>query len=896
MELLKSNLSFDESRAQRVVLVRGGLAGGQTAVHCELRRLAEDSGAVVLSTAAFRGDGPLTVLDRLLCGAARCPNAAAELAELLRVRKQRGFSGELSGDELTAFDRSVWELLVGLSGGRPIVLLIDDFQFVDAQTARVLAGMRRGMGAARFLLVATETDPVDPTRPRVSWELARYPHTAITLAPLSESDIAVELARSFDGEDALHHAPAIHELSGGNPMLVSALVEDNRTTGDAVTAAGGAYGQAMLAILDGADPTIASVARAVAVLDEDAKPQLVGQLTGRSTAVVGQALACLNRSGLLNKGRFRHPIAQAALLESMPLRDRSMAHTRAAELLHACGALAGTVARQLVAADRVPRPWGHAVLIDAAEHALERGEASFATRCLHLAHRSGEARERQNVASALVRAGWRVSPSEAARHVSALREAAVAGTLVRRDAMTLIRYALWNGEAELATAALRVLTAPPDALDSRQRAELRIAWEWLYGSAPPELVENEAVDDPWARTVAALGTMWTRGDNPVARSAAETLLRNTRLADCSLELVVTAVAVLVGGEASERAERWCDDLLETAIARGAVTWEALLRMMRAHLSFRRGELMKAAAQAESALAMLDPRGWGVMIGVPLASVVRLNTAIGRHDQAARALAHPVPEAMFGTVAGLRYLFARGNHHLVNGQLLAAITDFGQCERLSAKLERDLPAMIPWRSGLAEARLRMGDVEAARRLITEQLDRIDPADTRMRGNTLRLLAAASGEEERVALLDEAVACLVGVGDPGELTAAVSALADLHGEGEAAWGGLRALTDEPGLAALVSTVSRVHQARGEFDRVRALSTWLRDGPASPTAEPRAPRLSEAERRVAELAARGHSNREIGSKLYVTISTVEQHLTRVYRKLGVAGRAQLPVELTI
>ncbi|MBP5941840.1 helix-turn-helix transcriptional regulator [Streptomyces sp. LBUM 1476] len=45
-----------------------------------------------------------------------------------------------------------------------------------------------------------------------------------------------------------------------------------------------------------------------------------------------------------------------------------------------------------------------------------------------------------------------------------------------------------------------------------------------------------------------------------------------------------------------------------------------------------------------------------------------------------------------------------------------------------------------------------------------------------------------------------------------------------------------------------------------------------------------LTSAERRVAELAADGYTNREISRKLYVTISTVEQHLTRIYRKLNV------------
>lgn len=51
-----------------------------------------------------------------------------------------------------------------------------------------------------------------------------------------------------------------------------------------------------------------------------------------------------------------------------------------------------------------------------------------------------------------------------------------------------------------------------------------------------------------------------------------------------------------------------------------------------------------------------------------------------------------------------------------------------------------------------------------------------------------------------------------------------------------------------------------------------------------------LSEAELRVAELAAAGDTNREVSRKLFITISTVEQHLTRVYRKLQLSGRTDL------
>ena len=48
-----------------------------------------------------------------------------------------------------------------------------------------------------------------------------------------------------------------------------------------------------------------------------------------------------------------------------------------------------------------------------------------------------------------------------------------------------------------------------------------------------------------------------------------------------------------------------------------------------------------------------------------------------------------------------------------------------------------------------------------------------------------------------------------------------------------------------------------------------------------------LTAAETRVASLAARGRSNREIAQELYVTLKTVEGTLGKVYAKLGISGR---------
>jgi DNA-binding CsgD family transcriptional regulator len=56
-------------------------------------------------------------------------------------------------------------------------------------------------------------------------------------------------------------------------------------------------------------------------------------------------------------------------------------------------------------------------------------------------------------------------------------------------------------------------------------------------------------------------------------------------------------------------------------------------------------------------------------------------------------------------------------------------------------------------------------------------------------------------------------------------------------------------------------------------------------------RAPQdLTATERQVAELAARGMTNREVAAALFISLKTVEANLARAYGKLGINSRAEL------
>jgi DNA-binding CsgD family transcriptional regulator len=99
---------------------------------------------------------------------------------------------------------------------------------------------------------------------------------------------------------------------------------------------------------------------------------------------------------------------------------------------------------------------------------------------------------------------------------------------------------------------------------------------------------------------------------------------------------------------------------------------------------------------------------------------------------------------------------------------------------------------------------------------------------------------------------------------------------------------------GLTPWRGRAAHAYRALGEHDAADAMVRVGLRASKNPTVIP-APRtsldgLTAAERRVAELARDGRTNREIADSLFLTVSTVEQHLTRVYRKLDLAGRSDL------
>lgn len=822
------------------VLVGGAPASGKTHLQHQLVVRAKELGIVTLtaSGAADERDVDGGVIDQLLA------------SPLLPPWLTGCPAGGDADDRIAALCGAVHRL----AGERPVLVAVDDLQHVDETSARLLLRLQRRAPSAALLLVLNHTDGSYAELP-----FTALPHRHVELTPLSVQAIAELVPAGGDGLPE-----RIHELSAGNPLLVRALVDAHRGSADT----GSAYSEAVQLLLHRYGSPLREVATAIAVLDSDVTADAVAIVAGVDPLEAEASTGRLADAGLVAGVRFRPPAA-AAVLGGLRGPEKTRLHARAAEVKHLRGLSPADVARHLVAAGEAEADWALPVLVAAAEQVMLGDDIDFATRCLKLAASVAEARwEQQTISQLLAKITWRVNPAAAAPHLRSLREA---GSLDRSDRLGLARQSLWLGERDTFERAFAALEHDGEPLDPRTSAELVLAGYWHYGVS----TTTAGSGDPWLHTANTLAEVWRTGGTAATSACAERILQNCRLSDTSLEALATAIVALAYDDKADRAEGWCTSLGEEAEYRGAVTWKAMLDAIGASLRLRRGDVGGAVDLANRALGMLDGPNWGVAITHPLATLLIAHTAAGAFKEAAAVLRHPLPDAALATLGGVRYLRARGHFHLATNRGLAAVSDLQQCRRVLVEQDLELPAILPWQADLAEANLGLGNTAPAVELAKQQLAAA-PADAYSRGSALRVLALAGDAAARPALLERAAEAFKAAGDRLELAKTMRTINQLSQRAER--GG-----------SLVKPVHALRQVRSRPSPAAARPV-VRAEPASPSASV----LSEAELRVAELAVDGHTNRQIAATLYITVSTVEQHLTRVYRKLGVAGRSALAGEL--
>jgi DNA-binding CsgD family transcriptional regulator len=892
----------------KVALIGGVGGSGKTALLQTFSEWAIDSGATVLSATAFRAEEalPLGILGQLFGNRDLHSSFADPAQQLLDdcvlIPLMTEHQLESAAQATARAFEGLRRLIIDLAEYTPVVIGVDDLDSADAASIQCLQYFARRTRTSRLLLVLSECTPAWSTNSRLHADLLRQPNChRLQLTPLSQSGVATLLAERISAASAQRLTHTCYTASGGNPLLVQGLIDDWRMsagTSPAQVPFGSAFRSAILSCLYRCEPMALSVARALAVIGRATSPASLSEMLGFSASSTAQSVASLEAAGLLDAGWFRHEAAAAAVLAGMAAEERAALHSRAADVLHGHDVSIAILATHLIAADRVEASWAVPVLQDAAEQALARGQVGLAIRCLQRAHEACTSeRQRAVIESALARAEWRIDPATAARRLPVLIEAVRDGRLTGRPATALISYLLWLGqtsEAAEVLAALHPAAKVQEEKWEKQLPDVYIAQLWVAYSYPELALRIADGTTVPRREVASLISPPHRAEAEMLECAlagradgdavilAERILQGSRLDDATFPPILAALVALIGTEQLPKAALWCSLLLEDAKTRDVPLWQAALAAVRAIIEFRRGNLPAAERNAHASLTLLTPRGWGVAIGAPLAGLLLATTAAGKLADAAHYLRTPVPEAMFQTPLGPLYLQARGKYFLLTGRLQAALADFQSCQELLTGWGLDQPGLVPWRTDSAQVWLSMGKNSLAKELAQEQLSLLHAERYRTRGLSLRILALASDLPRRPALLREAAEALRKSGDQLELAQVLADLSRAH----------QALGEHRRTQVLA------HQARDLADRCgaeplkRALPTDL--GRSEPADAGQLSRLSDAERRVATLAAYGYSNQEISHRLRITVSTVEQHLTRVFRKLGVNSRSDLPPEL--
>ncbi|MFJ9626141.1 AAA family ATPase [Streptomyces sp. NPDC101175] len=907
MERLRELVADCGAGRGNVLCVSGPVASGKTELLHFLGEYAASRGAAVLhATARCTEQGVVFgVLGQILRHQQFSP---ADRERALSLPDNHDLIPSCDADLLThdpvpaRVSQIQWQLLRALSERTPVVLIVDDLHFADTASLDTLIHVARLLRTSRILLVVAERDRVaGSSTAGLSWQttLLRQRHfTRLRLRSLSPRGTE-ELLAQLTGPGQVTDAEAWFRLSGGNPLLLRALAEDRRECpgsepSSSEPVVGEEFGRAVDACVRRAGRRMRDTARALAVLDASGSGERLAGLLGTTRESVDETLRALDACGVLDGGRFRHPAARAAVLAGMSGVERTVLHRATAAMLRHAREPASVVAVHLVAAGHDGEPWAYQVALEAAHEALRRDDTSFVEACLDVA---GEAcaDEEQRVTVTLLRSvvDFRTDPDTACRRLRPLVTALREGRLTGCQTVALLGRLLWNGGNDEIALAMRRLERSSDTLASAAETDYRAARERLRASHPTLLARAAGSPAPHQHAgpgtgpaglmAGALNQLLRAGPDETILRDAELTLQTTVLDDDSFDTLHLALSVLVYADRSDLAVDWCEALLSEAAGRDVPAWQALFAAVRAEIALRQGEARLAEHHSRRAMGLMSMRSWGVLIGSPVSSLMLAATATGTATDLGTPGTSALPEQMFQTRFGVQYLYARGRWRLAHNLLQAALDDLTRCGRLMREWDIDLPAFVPWRGDAAATLLRLGRTDEARRLAAEQLSMVPVSMPRARGMALRTAASVSDTRRRAPLLREAVDLLGVGGDRLELAHALADLSEVHSR--AGQGGRARLVARQAL-----DLAGEHGYAPLSDRLTTGTPGT--APVERKSDVRV--LSGSEAQVATLAAAGLSNREIAEKLFVTVSTVEQHLTHTYRKLRVRGRADLPLAL--
>jgi len=926
IERLEQALTAAQAGTGATVALEGEAGIGKSSLLAHAVRAARDSGMRVL---VARGgelehefaygvvrqlfEAPLAAAppadrDRWLTGAASLAGPVVSAsAPALEVIAGRG--GVLHG---------LYWLAANLSVERPLLLAVDDAHWADDVSIAFLGYLARRVDELAVLVVYASRIGEGAAGALPAVAEPALAHAVLRPPALSEDATAELVARQHPAAFSARFASACHTTTGGNPFLLGELlralqadgiVPDDSSTTRVAQIAPATIARATLARLRRLGPAASALAFAVAVLGARGELRHAAAIAELEVEVAAAAADALAGAAILRAGRpleFIHPIVRTTIYSELAPGRRAASHKHAARLLELDGAGDLALAPHLLATEPNGDPWVVERLRGAAREVL--GHAPVAAHTyLERAHREpAPPPDRVAVLLALVDSELQVSSDvvDRATAIGHLREVLDRSpdTEMRFEAARLFVGALaLSGQMAEAIKVGHELVAgatPKDEqLKLRLEGELALFAQFVPSHAKAAIerlagykgkLAGATSGERLILTCLAFGAAHGGESASVTADLARRALAGTTLVDehrPGSAAMFLAVWALIYAEHLDEAERHFDRAIEHARRRG---WEGEfcgVSGSRSHVFVRQGRLAEAEAEALGALAIV---GINTIARAMLLSCL-LHTMIERAEPGSWEpflIEHGLDGDLTGRAMGGMLLSSRGHLRLAAGDAHAALADFEALHRRDERSGLHTPA-IPSLAPQALAHLQLGRRDSARKLAHAELERARRWNTPSAlAYALRAAGLAEGGSVGIELLRQSVAAVEGS----------------HARYEHA----RSLTE---LGAALRRASRRSDARDALregldlaDRCGALrlAGRARDELVATGARPRRTALrgrdalTPSERRVAQLAADGLSNRGIAQALFVTVRTVEGHLTHAYMKLDIAARDDLAVAL--
>src|SRR5215207_1957165 len=790
-----------------------------------------------------------------------------------------------------------------LAEDHPLVVAVDDVQWLDAASALVLGyAIRRLDNRPVALLAAWRTAPgarvpLDLDRGPASERLERLP-----LLPLSLGAVQHMLQERLGFLPPRPAFRRLHELSGGNPFFALELARAFRA-GTVRIEPGERLPVALDELVGARLLALSSQARrALAAAAALAQPTvgLVETVAGDGRGGLDeadQAHIVVVRDGRV---RFTHPLLASGAYAAIDASVRRELHTRAGAEV----ADPEERARHLALAATGPDEVVANALETAASRAEARGAPPAAAELYERAVRLTPPDARTAVLRRTMHAAFSTFQTGDGRRARMLLDAVVSelppGPDRARALIDLARVRSYDDDIRAAEALLRqaldeagaddeLLAAAGENLASvlfRLRERLEEAVDHASTAAEAATAAKSAgwlAEALGVRLMAEAALGWTA-------QAADTLADALALQpECEDRRTMAQPLFQVGvvwlwWDELDRAKAAFERLLGRARAMGDEGSLPYILVLAAQVECVRGDLELAAARADEGYELTQQTGQATL-GAYLLALRALGEAIAGEAQAAREHARralAVAERTSGRPAEHFALAALGELELSLGRAAEASHALGP---LVAFLRRERicePGAARVVPNQVEALIALGELEAASELLhwysenAEGLGRRSAlaAAARCRG----LLRAELGElDEALELLESAVDLSSTVPIPSEHGRALLAQGAVH------WRGKHKRAARESLEAAQATFdgmgARVwaESARGELARVGGRA-------------PSAGALTPTERRVADLVAEGLQTKQVAAALFVSPKTVEGHLTNIYAKLGINSRAEL------